>query len=366
MKILLTGGGTGGHVFPAVAIAEKIYEKYPAAEILFIGRAGGNENRAITEKKIPLMELEVRGIERRLTLNNIKSLVLAIQALGKAKKIIREFAPDAVIGTGGYVCWPVLRAAQLLGIKTLIHESNVYPGLVTRLSSNHCDAVLLNHGETKRYLKKSANCFVVGNPLRKSFSEMTKDKARRAIGINENEVLIVSFGGSGGAKILNDFSIKLMNNYSRKSPNIRHIHAAGKKYYDALSKAEKTNKKGGSKILPYIDNMPTVLTAADIVICRAGAITLSEIAAAKSPAILIPSPNVTDKHQCKNAHHLASCGAAIMIEEKDLTQEILFEKVKMLAENESERKKLSKCIQRFAISDSAERIFNILTDLIKK
>ncbi|MBO5906835.1 MAG: undecaprenyldiphospho-muramoylpentapeptide beta-N-acetylglucosaminyltransferase [Clostridia bacterium] len=366
MKIILTGGGTGGHVLPAVAIAEKIYEKYPNAQILFIGREGGTENRSVTDAKIPLKVLKVMGIKRSLSPSNIKSVYLALSAVGKAKRIIREFKPDAVVGTGGYVCWPVLKAAHRLGIKTYIHESNVSPGLVTRLLSSSCDAVLLNHRETQKYLDEGVKRCVVGNPLRKSFLNLSREKARHTLGIEKNDIFIVSFGGSGGAKELNDAALNLMRIYSSKTAGIRHLHSTGQKYYDALPKEMRTNKSGGTKIVPYIKNMPEVLLASDIVICRAGAMTLSEIAAASACAILIPSPNVTDNHQYKNAELLSRDGAAILLKESDLTNESLYECVHSLVDNEKERKKMSKCIQRFANLHSAERIVEILTATFKK
>lgn len=366
MKIILTGGGTGGHVLPAVALAEKIRDKYPEANILFIGRAGGDENRTVREAKIPLAELKVQGIERKFTPKNLKSVLLALNAIDKAKRIIKDFEPDAVIGTGGYVCWPVLFAAHKLRVKAFIHESNVYPGLVTRLSSKRCDGVFLNHEETKKYLKDDTRTYTVGNPLRKDFFKITKEDARASLGIRKKDVFIVSFGGSGGARVLNDAVLSLMRTYSRKTPNVRHIHATGQKYYDALSENERFDKSGGSKIVPYIDNMPRMLLASDVVICRAGAMTLSEIASSGTAAILIPSPNVTSNHQYKNAMCISDAGGALVLKENDLTADSLCEKVRVLVENEKERQKLSKCLQRFAISNSADRILDVVVSSIKK
>lgn len=364
MKIILTGGGTGGHVLPAVAIAQALTRKYRGTEILFIGRLGGEENNEILRCGFELREIKVYGIERSLTLKNVRNICVAIRRIGTAKKIIQEFKPDAVIGTGGYVCWPVLRGAQSLGIPTLIHESNVYPGLVTRLLSSKCNITLLNHAETENYLKKPKKILCVGNPLRREFTTLTRDEARRKLALGKKELLILSFGGSGGSMKMNDCITEMMGKHIQRKSNVRHIHATGRKYYDSY----KSNplKSNGYRIVPYIDDMSTYLKAADVVICRAGAMTLSEIAAASCPAILIPSPNVTGNHQYKNAKHLEREGAALMMEECDLTADSLWGVLSRLLERENERITMSKCIEKFANRNSAEVIADLIFKLAKQ
>lgn len=363
MKVILTGGGTGGHVIPAVAIAQALIKKYPKAEILLIGRGGGEENNEILRAGFELKEIKVYGIERSFTFKNVRNVFTALLRIGTAKKLIKQFEPDAVIGTGGYVCWPVLKAAQSLGIATFIHESNVYPGLVTRLLSPKCSATLLNHIETEKYLKNTDNTFCVGNPIRREFLSVTRESARQKLSLGKRELLIVSFGGSGGAQNMNDCITEMMSKYELRQNGIRHIHATGRKYYSNYKDIRLSS--GNCRIVPYIDDMPTYLKAADAVICRAGAMTLSEIASVGCPAILIPSPNVTNNHQYKNAQFLAQEGAAVMLEESSLTAETLYRTLKEITHSESKRKSMSKCIEKFANRNSADDIVNLISKTLK-
>ncbi len=364
MKVIITGGGTAGHVNPALAIAEEIKRREKDAEILFIGRDGGTENNAVIDAGVNISYLKIKGIERRITFRNINSLILALKAVSEAGKIIDSFKPDIIVGTGGYVSWPVIRAGQKRRIPTVIHESNVSPGLTTKLVAKKCNSVLLNHQETKKYFTKQENISVVGNPLRSDFEKIKRVTARAELKLRKNDIFIVSFGGSIGSEKLNNTVIALMKNYSSKKDNVNHIHATGIKYYDMISEKKFKDGASGCKIVSYIKNMPTLLKAADIVISRCGAMTLSELALVGAPAILIPSPNVTDDHQYKNAKHLSDESAAIMITEDVLDEHILTENVKKLCKNEDLRKKLSICIEKFAIKDSGEKIYKILKSTI--
>ena len=366
MRIIFTGGGTAGHVNPALAIAEEIKKREKNSEILFIGREGGSENRAVIDSGIDISYLKVRGIQRKLTRKNFESLVLAIKAKAEAGKIIDKFKPDIIVGTGGYVCWPVIKAGQKRNIPTVIHESNISAGLTTRLLSKKCDAVLLNHEGTREYLSKKHNTWVVGNPLRSDFSSLKRELARKELTLGDKDILIVSFGGSIGAEKLNSAVLSLMKNYSAKVHNIKHIHATGIRYYQTVSESQFKAGTAGCKIVPYIDNMPTLLRAADIVISRCGAMTLSELALVGACAILVPSPNVTDNHQYKNARYLSDAGAAILLTEDVLNENSLTENVRILCESKEARKKLSICIERFAIKNSREEIYKILLKTLNK
>lgn len=366
MKIVLSGGGTSGHVHPALAIAEALSLDNPKCEIVFIGRQGGRENAPMKDIAKELYEIEIYGIRRSLTPKNLKSIYCAIKARRDARKIIKKLAPDVVVGTGGYVCWPVLSAAASLSIPTIIHESNAVAGLTTRLIYKKCDRVLINYSETAKQLNGAKEIITVGNPLRLGFTSLNRKSARRALGLTDKDILIVSFGGSLGAEAINKCAISLLKNYSIKNPRVKHIHATGAINYSESEYGEYKSGKGGCKILPYIDNMPTMLHAADIAICRAGAVTLSEISSVGCTSILIPSPNVTDNHQYKNAKILSDSGAAILIEEKNLTYESLLEHVRRLAENTEERKRISKCIEKFAKRDSTEKVVKIIKEAIKQ
>ncbi len=365
MKIVLSGGGTAGHVHPALAIAEALIATEKNPEITFIGRRFGRENAPMKNIATNLYEIEIYGIKRGLSPKNLKSIFCAVKARQKAKKILKSVKPDIVLGTGGYVCWPVLSAAHSLGIPTLIHESNASAGLATKMVYKSCDKVLLNYSETEKQLPRAKEIITVGNPLRREFYSVNRKSARRALGLTDKDVFILSFGGSLGARAINEAAVAILKSYSAKKARVKHIHATGHENYSMEEHGEYKHEKNGCRILPYIDNMPTLLHAADIAICRAGAVTLSEIASVGCAAILIPSPNVTDNHQHKNAKILSDSGAAVLIEEKALTYETLLEEVRLLCESPERRRSLSKCIEKFAKRDSADKILKTINEAVK-
>jgi UDP-N-acetylglucosamine--N-acetylmuramyl-(pentapeptide) pyrophosphoryl-undecaprenol N-acetylglucosamine transferase len=363
MKIILTGGGTGGHVTPAVSIGEEIRSTVPNTEILFIGRRGGKENEAVTSAGMRVETVEIRGLKRSASLANLKSAYLAVKAYCSAKKIIRAYSPDVIVGTGGYVTWPVVRAGQALGIPTVMHESNVTPGLVTRLLAKGCNKVLLNHAEAAKALPR-ANTVVTGNPIRTDFGRITRDEARRRLGASPSDTVIVSFGGSGGSDRMNDVITEVMRTYTSKRGNIIHIHATGRSYYEKYSgRIAKSGTR--SQILPFINNMPQLLCAADIAITRCGALTLSELSCVGVASILIPSPNVTDDHQRKNGELMANGGGAVLIEENDLTPDRLKTEIQRLERDGALRTRMSKCIEKFANRDARRLCCEHIVGVVK-
>lgn len=368
MKLIFCGGGTAGHITPAIAIAEKVLQKIPEAEILFVGREGGDENQTVKKRGFELKTLKISGFERKICLKNLQNLHTAMAALKKAKKIIREFSADVVIGTGGYVCWPILKSAQRLGIPTVIHESNATPGLAAKLLSKKCDRVLLNLEGSESQFKRQDNIRIVGNPVRKEFLTTDRATARKRLGLSGKDFFIFSFGGSGGSRKLNDSVIELMESHSTKNKNVRHIHACGRKYFNDIKKNSPhlTCGKAGCIIKPYVDEMALMMKAADVVIARAGAMTLAEIAASSTAAILIPSPNVTNNHQYKNAKHLHERGAAIMIEESELSERSLCDAVKRLENNIQLRNAMAESSNSFFIPDSVEKITNEILNLTEE
>lgn len=343
MRILFCGGGTGGHVSPAIAIAECAKNKFGISDFAFVGRRDGKENAAISKKGYKLYEIEISGFIRKFSLENFKRLIKVAAAMKEAKRIIKDFKPDAVVGTGGYVSWPVIRCAQKMKIPTYLHESNAYPGLVTRLLSPKCKKVFLNVKATAAHLKRGDNIAVVGNPVEERFYKTERKYARALLGIRNNEFLITSYAGSGGAEKINGVIFEFIKEYSSKMPKIKHIHATGKKYFEENKDiySQFKNGKNGIYIKPYIDDLHIALNAADLVIARCGAMTLTELAASKSTAILIPSPNVTNNHQYENAKLLSDKNAAKVIEEKNLTCESLIRAVDALYKNPSKREILS-------------------------
>lgn len=365
MRLLLCGGGTAGHIIPALAIAEELKKRKPDAEILFIGREGGLENEHIKKSGFEQKTLKVYGLKRSFSFDNLTRVREAVKARGEAKRIIKEFNPDVILGTGGYVCWPVISAGKRMKIPTAIHESNVYPGLTTRLLAKKCDKLLLNREETKNYLKSDVKSVTVGNPIRADFGKISRNIAREKLGVREKEILIVSFGGSIGAEVMNGVIIEAMKEYTSKEKDIRHIHATGRRYYEKVKEELGETDFGKSIITPYIEDMPTALLAADIVICRCGAMTLSEIAEAGVASILIPSPNVTNNHQYKNAEYLKKQSAATVIAEKKLSKEVLIEELKRLKNDKNGRKMQAKNIKAHSTPKAAEMIVNELF-LLKK
>lgn len=367
MKFVICGGGSGGHVSPAIAIYEALKKKSPSSEFLFVGREGGAENRAYRATGERLATLSVSGISRTSIKKAVKGVFSALRAKSAAKKLIITERPDVIIGTGGYVAWPMLSVGASLKIPTVIHESNALPGLTTRIVSKYADLVLLNYAEAGEGLSRRDNLRVVGNPLRKEFVKTDRRLARKRMGIRDDEIMILSFGGSLGAQKINETVIDLMRCYSSRKDNIKHLHATGAAGFETVGKKvlADLNGKNGCKVLPYIDNMATAMSAADIVISRCGAMTLSEICAVGVASILIPSPNVADNHQLKNAQYLENLGAAITIEESDLTPRALMDRVRALVEDVERRRSLATAAGSLGKTDAASLISNEILSIAK-
>jgi UDP-N-acetylglucosamine--N-acetylmuramyl-(pentapeptide) pyrophosphoryl-undecaprenol N-acetylglucosamine transferase len=372
MRVLVTGGGTGGHVNPALAIAGNIRENRPESEIAFVGTSRGIENKLVPKEGYKLYHVEVQGFKRKLTPYNLKSAWLALTSPGKAKKLIHEFKPDIVIGTGGYVCWPLLKAASSMGIPTAIHESNAIPGVAVKMLAHYVDRIYINFDATAAYLGKeyAPKIKKVGNPIKSAFLSLDYASAREKLGLTgKYKYFILSCGGSMGAEKVNDEMLALMRDYTSKHPEILHVHATGAIEYEAAKKkfAEyKLEKFENIKLLEYIYDMPTQMAAADIVVNRAGAMTLSELSILKKCCVLIPSPHVTDNHQYKNAKVLADAGAALLFEEKELTDDRLIKAIADLLNNPAKRTDMSRAISAFALPDANREIYFDLCDLAKK
>lgn len=362
----MTGGGTGGHVNPAISIAKTILEKEPDSVIAFVGTSRGIENKLVPREGFPLYHVEIQGLKRSLSLSNLKTLYLAITSVGKAKKLIKEFKPDVAIGTGGYVCFPVIKAASELGIPTFLHESNALPGVAVKALASSVNAVFTNFDETAKSIKGAKEIIRTGNPLRDGFSVISHEDARKKLGFDQKyKYSLLSCGGSLGAQCINREVLEVMKSYTSKHPEIHHIHSAGNRNYNEVRaefEAAGLDKFSNLELVDYIYDMPNQMAAADLVINRAGAMLLSELAMMQKPAILIPSPNVTDNHQYKNAKVLSDAGAAVLIEEADLTSGVLSKNVADLFEDSKKREQMSANFGKFAIKDSNLIIY----DEIKK
>ena len=319
MKIILSGGGTGGHITPALAIADALVRADKDMKILFVGSKKGMENTLVPNGGYPIWSIDSAGYKRGKGLENIKTVVKNIKAMGEADKIIEKFRPDGVIGTGGYVCFPIIYRASKKGIYTALHESNAVAGLAVKLLSSRGDRIFLNFVECENSIKDKEKILQYGNPLRNAIGVSSRSEARKELlGSSGCRKLILSFGGSLGAQAINESALEIMKEISSKNRWVKHIHASGKQGYNEFYK--KFCERGfdqcpNIELKEYIYDMPKIMQAADVVISRCGAMTLSEIAAAGRASVLIPSPNVTDDHQFKNAMAFSNGGAAFVVSE---------------------------------------------------
>ena len=371
MRVLITGGGTGGHVNPALAIANTIKQNDHDAVIAYVGTKRGIENKLVPKAGYPMYYVDVKGIKRSLSPSNIKAAYLALTSPIKAKKIIREFKPDIVVGTGGYVSWPVVKAASQMGIPTALHESNAIAGVAVKMLQKSVDRIYLNFEKTGESLScDRAKLMKVGNPILGGFSSMTREEARAKLGIPDKyKYVILSYAGSMGAEKVNDAVLCLMREFTAKHPEVYHIHATGSIELELCTSQFKEmglDKCENIELCEYIYDMPVRMAAADITINRAGAMTISELAATGKCSIFIPSPNVAENHQYKNAKVLSDAGAAALFEEKELTDgaKPLIEEVEKLLSDGGEklRAERSEKIRQFAVSAANKLIYN---DLVK-
>ena len=373
MNVIFTCGGTAGHINPAIAVANIVKERYPDSRILFIGAKGHMEEKLVPQAGYELKCLPASGLSRGKNFaalkKNAHAVKCVISAVGECKKIIRQFQPDVIIGTGGYASFPALYAGAQLGIPTCVHEANAMPGLTTKLAANKASRVLVAFEESRAHYKHPERVEVVGMPVHRSFVTMTRAQARKELGLGD-EVLVVSAFGSQGAKKMNETIADMFVLEQADGFPLRHIHATGSMGFQWMPAlvSEKGVVLEGSPIdmREYIYNMPTLLAAADVFIGRAGSGTCNEVAAAGTPAILIPSPNVTDNHQEKNARVLTDNGAAVLLLEPECTGETLYKTVNNLVKNPATRKEMSAKLHNMAVLDSAERICDILEELAKK
>ncbi len=366
MKFLFAAGGTGGHINPALAVAQYIRDKYPDSEIIFVGTSDRMEAQLVPAAGFELRTIKISGFQRGFSFSNIKfNLKTAYNILTsskEAKKIIKDFNPDVAIGFGGYVSGPVIRTAAKLGVKTVIHEQNAFPGVTNKMLASKVDRVLLTVEDAKKYMKFKNDPVVTGLPVRGELFKVDRETARAKFGF-DNRPVILSVGGSLGAKKINDSIVELIAAHSDDKPYY-HIHAMGKygaKYMpDALSERGVANNAENLRLYEYINNMAECYAACDLVIARSGASTLSELQALGKPSILIPSPNVAENHQYHNAMAMVNRGAAMLIEEKDLSSESLLNAVDKLLSDKDNLKEIGKNARNMAINNSTERIGEIV------
>lgn len=369
-NIIFAAGGTGGHINPALAVAGEIRKQYPEANILFIGTAEKMEARLVPAAGFDFKTIQISGFNRVLNLNgikqNIKTLSHLLKSSSQAKKIIKEFNADVVIGFGGYVSGPVVRAAAKLGITTAIHEQNAFPGMTNKTLAKMVDAVMLTEESVAQYMQPKNPPVVTGLPVRGELLETDRDIARAELGLDDKP-LVLSMGGSLGAKAINDSMLEVIANRTGKN-DCWFMHATGKDCKDFPERlAEKGVDLNNKHIIirDYIDDMHRCLAAADLVICRAGASSLCEFQVMGKPSILIPYPFATENHQYHNAKALADKGAAILIEEKDLTSAVLMQHIDTLLETPDKLINMGIAAKQMAVTDATERIVKVIENIVK-
>ena len=358
MKVLLACGGTAGHINPALSIADILKRKIPDLSFVFVGTPNGMENRLVSRAGYPIRQIPVMGLKRSLSPQNLRAGVSLLRSFRKAKSILKEEKPDLAVGTGGYVCYPVLRVASKLGIPTVLHESNARAGIAAKMLAKHTDLALINFPSAGADFKKAGKTVVSGNPLRREFYTLKRETARRRIGLSGDALYLVVFGGSLGAQKLNGTFDEIVPRLLSEFPRLRILHAVGQ------------NRRGGDRITheryerrAYIDDMPIRLISADAVVSRAGAMTLSEIAAAGVPSVLIPYPRAAGDHQTKNGRELAKAGAAILLPDEGLTPDVLFGHLSKILDQGEKRRKMREAVSRFRTPDCESVILREILSL---
>ena len=373
MNLIFTCGGTAGHINPAIAIANMMKERYPDAKILFIGATGHMEEKLVPQAGFEVKCLPGSGLSRKLNPAGIKKNLHAVKcvldAVRECKRTFREFQPDVVVGTGGYASFPALYAAQSMGIPTCVHESNAVPGVTTKMAASKASRVLVAFEESVQYYRQPEKVEIVGMPVRREFLYTTKEQARQELGLSGH--VVVSAFGSQGAKVMNETMADMMPLEQKDGFPFHHIHATGSFGKDWMPRRVKDNGVDyetidALDIREYIYNMPTVMAAADIVIGRAGSATCNEIAASGTPCILVPSPNVTNNHQEKNARVLEEGGGAVVVLEKDCSSEKMYELIRTLLDDETRREEMSRKLHTMVHLNSTERICDIVEQLSKR
>ena len=365
MRVLLTGGGTAGHINPAIAIANYIKEKEPHSEFLFVGTERGLEKTLVPKCGYDIKFIDVMGLRRSLSVENIKVFVNYVKSTGVAKRIIKNFKPDVVIGTGGYVCAPVVKAAASLKIPTLIHEQNVFPGLAIKMLAGKADVTAISFEET-RDMMKAKKMVLTGNPLRPDlFAVHDIDMVRAQYGFDEKPIVLM-FGGSLGAQKMNEALVQMIEENRIKEFNL--IASTGERHYESISEAIKKTtdltKVKNIKVVPYIYNMEEIFFAADVVVGRAGAITVSEITALGKAAVLIPSPYVAHNHQEYNARYLEKNGAAKVVLENEVSGRKICEEISSILKNKETLAKMQSNSKKIGIADACETIYNYIKEMI--
>ena len=372
MRVIISAAGTGGHINPGIAIANKIKQEEPDSEIVFIGTSRGLENDLVPRAGYKLKTIEAYGLKKEISLTNLRNIIKTIKSTGIAKKYIKEFNPDVVIGTGGYICGPVFAAATSYKIPSVLHESNAYPGRAVKMFAKKATKVLVAFEDAKERLKMAKKVVVTGTPTKVKKIELTEKRRQELIkelGFNANLPIVLEFGGSQGAKIINDSIIEMLKN--NKLDNYQLIWATGPKQYDNIANELKKynldiNNLKNCKVLPYIYNMEEMYALCDLVIARSGAMTITELSIVSKPAVFIPLPSVGANRQEDNARVAEKIGGAEVILNSELTSEKLSEKLNKLTANRNLLFNMGQKMNSLEIKNVEDKIYKEICDVVKR
>lgn len=372
MKVIIAAAGTGGHINPGIAIANKIKKEEPDSEIIFVGTDRGIENDLVPRAGYKLKTVEAYGLMKKISLSALKNNFKTLRGFSQAKKIVREFKPDIVIGTGGYICGGVISSAHSMGIPTMIHESNAYPGIATKFLSKKLDRILVAFKETKEYLNNMDKVVVTGTPTKVTKIDISLEEKKRIlkeVNLNDNLPLILAFGGSQGAQRINEALIGIIKNKMNKNYQI--LWAAGPKQYEIVKEELKQEgidieKIPNTKIVPYIYNMTDYMNIADLIVARSGAMTITELSLVGKPAIFIPLPSRGANRQIDNAKVMEKLGAAKIITNEEVNFENLSSTIAELVKDRNLLSEMGKKANTIAMYDVENKIYNEIKKIVKK
>lgn len=360
MKLLVSGGGTGGHVYPATSLIKYVKAVEPDSQFLYIGTENGLEKKIAEDAKIPFDSIDIQGFRRSLSLENITTVKKFLTSLRESKKIIKQFQPDVVVGTGGYVCAPVVYAAHQLGIPTLIHEQNSVPGIANKFLSRYADKVAICFDEAASFFPKT-KVVLTGNPRAQEVAEVSASRILENYELDPEKKTVLIFGGSRGAYSMAKAATEILDELDKRE--YQTLIGSGNLYYKEMAAHAKGMDLTHVKVVPYIDSMTQVLASIQLVVGRAGATSIAEITGIGLPSLLIPSPNVTNDHQTKNALSLVKKGAAEVLIDKELSGKLLLEKIDDLMSDEKKLSIMSKASKSMGMPDAAERLYLLLKEI---
>ncbi|RKD24100.1 undecaprenyldiphospho-muramoylpentapeptide beta-N-acetylglucosaminyltransferase [Ammoniphilus oxalaticus] len=366
MRIILTGGGTGGHIYPALAIAKELRERHPDVEILYIGSETGLEARLVPKSGIPFESIEISGFRRSLSFENVKTVYRFLKGVRRSRSLIRSFSADAVIGTGGYVCGPVVYAAAKQGIPTLIHEQNVIPGLTNKFLAKYVSRIAVSFTGSAQYFPTD-KVVVTGNPRATEVAKADPTRGRSSLALSGSKRLVLVVGGSRGARAINEAFIEAIPQLE-KQRNTHFVYVTGEVHYEQVKQMleQSGQTMGNISVFPYIYNMPEVLATTELIINRAGASFLAEITSLGIPSILIPSPYVTNNHQEKNARWLEGHGAAAVLLERDLTANSLVTEIEQIVHVPQRLQLMKQAAKKLGEPQAADKIYEEIQKLMRR